>query len=105
MEWKTIFAEEILARGLDYYERGLVKDLKITGKYLKASVQGNDRYNVVLGYDLSTKQIKHIACDCPYALLGNNCKHLAAFFFYLEHTFNDFNTFKMNQHEIENRKK
>ena len=76
MEWKSLFRSRILERGYDYYLDGKV-DIKSVGREeIKADVFGTDAYNVVI--DIDNDRIFDMKCNCPYALDGKYCKHMAA---------------------------
>ena len=44
-----------------------------------ASVDGGTKYMVLI--EIDKNKIKKIACDCPHASKGSNCKHMAAVLF------------------------
>ena len=81
-DWKELFAPHILQRGRAYYKEGAVETLRWEGGVVKAVVLGSERYRVEI--DLEDGQIIGWFCDCPYALDGTPCKHLAAVFYELE---------------------
>jgi len=91
LDWESIFQKRILNRGFDYYERELVLNLEVSTSLLEANVQGSKLYAVDIGYNSIDKEITSLHCDCPHFESGYFCKHLAAFLFYLENKFNDFN--------------
>jgi len=76
MSWYQAFAEQILSRGLDYYQRGLVNKIDIREDFIEASVYGSRVYEVKI--KLEDGKITNMKCNCPYAYDGNNCKHMAA---------------------------
>ena len=76
MEWESYFYKRILDRGYDYYLDGCVEDLCITSNRIKAVVYGTHPYHVEI--KLNGNRIIGMSCDCPYALDGHNCKHMAA---------------------------
>ena len=76
MEWESYFYKRILDRGYDYYLDGCVEDLRITSNRIKAVVYGTHPYRVEI--KLNGNRIIGMSCDCPYALDGHNCKHMAA---------------------------
>ena len=80
-DWKELFAPHILQRGRAYYKEGSVETLRWEGGVVKAVVLGSERYRVEIG--LEDGQITGWFCDCPYALDGTPCKHLAAVFYEL----------------------
>ncbi len=64
----------ILARGLDYYERGQIASMSIEGEKIRARVNGSyGTYNVEIAIEDGTLQAD---CDCPYD--GYGCKHIVA---------------------------
>lgn len=73
----------ILKRGLDYYERGLVENVKASGETVTANVQGTESYAVVIDKDWFALAS---SCSCPYESL---CKHVAAVFFALYADYGD----------------
>lgn len=76
MEWETYFQKRILDRGYDYYFDDRVEDLRINSNRIKAVVNGTEFYHVEI--KLNGNKIIGMSCDCPYALDGHNCKHMAA---------------------------
>ena len=80
-DWKELFVPHILQRGRAYYKEGAVETLRWEGGVVKAVVLGSERYRVEI--DLEDGQITGWFCDCPYALDGTPCKHLAAVFYEL----------------------
>ncbi|WP_158589196.1 SWIM zinc finger domain-containing protein [Atopobacter sp. AH10] len=79
--WEDQFREVILDRGYDYYLLGRVKTVKRSGDHLEGRVEGAENfYQVDLLMD--EDEIEEAACDCPYALKGNFCKHMAAILFF-----------------------
>lgn len=74
--------DEILDRGLDYFETDSVTELEeiSVGKY-EALVEGSKDYTVRL--TLKDDIIENFDCDCPYNK-GPVCKHEVAVFYYLK---------------------
>lgn len=81
MNWKECFEARILARGSDYYERGLVSELSVDDNSVDAVVFGSEPYDVHI--ELHNGCVEEMYCDCPYAE-ENNCKHMAAVLYALE---------------------
>lgn len=79
MEWEDVFQSRILDRGYDYYQRGLVTNLKRTLDGVQATVKGSKTYHVTVF--VQNEQIIDAECNCPYAQGGNYCKHMAAVMF------------------------
>jgi len=100
LHWEEIFQERILNRGFDYYERGLVENLDVSMSSLEANVKGSKLYTVEIEYNSIDKEITELHCDCPHFESGYFCKHLAAFFFYLDNKFKDFKDLTINMQEI-----
>lgn len=77
MDWKQLFAPNILLRGKRYFEEGRVDVLGKNGIKYETTVFGS-------GNSYSVEIIKrpngtyHMFCNCPYARDGNRCKHMAA---------------------------
>lgn len=72
------FPTIIWRRGLEYYQDGLVSDLKydVSSDSCTATVHGMNDYSVRITLD--DGDIRYMTCDCPYATGGKNCKHMAA---------------------------
>ncbi len=67
---------EIIRRGRDYYNRGLVTITHFDGESATCSVRGTKTYTVTL--KAAGKSHPEVSCDCPYAAKGNVCKHIVA---------------------------
>lgn len=81
--WKDLFSEVILERGLDYYESGAVENLEITSRGYTAIVSGSEDYEVEIELD-DQGNICEMFCDCPYAEDGSYCKHMAGVLYAIE---------------------
>lgn len=79
MEWEDVFQSQILDRGYDYYQRGLVTNLKRTSDGVQATVKGSKTYHVTVS--VQNGQVVDAECNCPYAQGGKYCKHMAAVMF------------------------
>lgn len=77
--WKLLFKPWIIERGMKYCQDGLVAIIFQNDKQIVASVDGSEKYMVSIETD--ENKIKKIACDCPHASGGINCKHMAAVLF------------------------
>lgn len=75
-DWKLLFKPWIIERGIKYYQDGLVDVIYQNDKQIVASVDGSTKYMVSI--EIVKNKIKKIACDCPHASRGSNCKHIAA---------------------------
>ncbi len=81
-DWQEDFESAILDRGWGYYEEERVVSLKRRGDKVSAVVQGTADYDVEITFD--GDMITDLDCDCPYAVDGNLCKHMAAVLYALE---------------------
>lgn len=75
MDWKALFKPNILNGAQDYITSDAVKDYKDENGKITAKIEGIDTFNIEIMY---ADTIKGMKCSCPYALAGNNCKHMAA---------------------------
>lgn len=68
---------ESYRRGAAYFERGALKQLRRTGRVLRALCDGSraEPYRVVI--ELGGATVEHAHCSCPVGALGR-CKHVAA---------------------------
>lgn len=82
INWTSYFSTAILERGKKYYKRGLVQNVEKLGEKYTAEVIGSVPYQVAVwkkaGHQLG------MSCDCPYAMEGKKCKHMAALCMALE---------------------
>ena len=85
--WKLLFKTWIIERGMKYYEDGKVELIYKNDERVVASVDGSTKYMVLI--EIDKNKIKKIACDCPHASKGSNCKHMAAVLFKINEFFND----------------
>ena len=74
--WRNLFKPWILARGQEYYECGQVTELEDDGSIIRAQVSGSRAYQVEI--HRTGERVNRMSCDCPYAVGGENCKHMAA---------------------------
>ena len=82
MKWHTLFRQQILDRGIEYYEDGHVQDFSYSADEITAQVDGTDLYDVQITLD--GEEVTDMYCSCPYAVDGRNCKHMAAVLFQFE---------------------
>ena len=79
--WEKRFANHILNRGLEIYMRGNCEILEESEQCASVQVKSESRrntfYEVDFYFDARTKSFD-VYCDCPHALEGNHCKHMAA---------------------------
>lgn len=76
MDWELYFKDYILERGYRYFIDDQVSQIKTTDEGIMATVEGTVDYEVEIY--LNDRHIKGMFCSCPFADLGNNCKHMAA---------------------------
>lgn len=82
MDWEGLFAPQILERGYDYFEQGLVEGFKKTKTKVTAKVLGSEEYDVSI--KIKNDTVVDADCDCPYAMDGKYCKHMAAVLYFDE---------------------
>lgn len=82
--WRNLFKPWILARGQAYFECGQVVELKVVGPVVTAEVSGSNAYRVEI--QRSGERVTRMACNCPHAAGGENCKHMAAVLYALDET-------------------
>lgn len=75
-KWRNLFKPWILERGQEYYDCGQVVELEETNGVATAAVSGSQIYHVEICR--SREGVSRMSCDCPYAVGGENCKHMAA---------------------------
>lgn len=84
-DWEDMFRPHILERGYDYYMTGAVEGLQRPAPddtFYEAVVDGSRSYHVEIRYDRGS--VMDMQCDCPYAMDGKNCKHMAAVLYEIE---------------------
>lgn len=74
-----IFSRKDFARGREYYQRGQVADLQISGEpdreKVTCSVEGSEDYQVSMEF---IEDGVRVYCSCPRFADKHSCKHLAA---------------------------
>lgn len=81
--WRSLFSQNVLSRGREYYHAGKAKKLSLSEnpkdpaeEIYEATVRGTRNYHVrIQAYD---KEIESMSCTCPYSAEGNACKHEAS---------------------------
>ena len=71
------FNSVVLARGKDYYQRGLIEATEIDPSHVTAIAHGTRDYTVELTFSPRFTLAK-VSCNCPYHSAGHFCKHAAA---------------------------
>lgn len=102
MDWIDLFEEYIMNRGYAYYLQDTVTNVKMAAEKntVQAKVSGSEVYEVEISFAGSLEQITNMECDCPHFAAGHNCKHLAAFCFYLDDNFEGLAMAPQNPSEI-----
>ncbi len=81
-EFEQLIDENILKRGLAYFQGGAIKDFsEISNGEYEAIVSGTEEYTVQL--EINNNTVVEHNCDCPYDK-GPVCKHVIAVIFYLQ---------------------
>lgn len=83
--WENMFRPHILERGYEYYIMGSVLELGQLGSddtFYEARVEGSTEYHVTIQF--YNGMVSDMECDCPYAMDGHNCKHMAAVLYEIE---------------------
>ncbi len=80
--WKNSFSKTVLARGLQYYKSGRVRNIKQSGNSYTAVIKGTYNYDVT--FKLTDNNKAYLTCECPYAADGFRCKHMAALLYAIE---------------------
>lgn len=76
MNWRELFAHNILSRGHGYYLENAVENLQVSDTSISAVVLGTENYEVDIS--LNGEELTDMHCTCPYAADGKKCKHMAA---------------------------
>ncbi len=76
LHWQHLFSAAILQRGREYFRKNKVRSLIRDGDLYYGAVEGTEEYSVTIR--TKGEQVTDMFCDCPYALDGNHCKHMAA---------------------------
>ena len=82
LQWRYLFTQPILSRGMEYFRLGRVNNLKMENGMYGATVKGENTYCVLVS--LREDEVEWMDCDCPFAASGNHCKHMAAVMFAIE---------------------
>lgn len=91
IDWRPEFTQTIRSRGMDYYRRGTVNNLKQEGSSFSAEVTGSGarRYMTFAHLSEDFSRVERLSCTCPYAFEGNHCKHEAALMYLVEDKITD----------------
>lgn len=75
-DWRHLFRDVILERGLDYYANDRIVEFKKKDNCYTAIVEGEYRYLVQV--IMRGNKVFDVYCDCPYYVKGELCKHIVA---------------------------
>ncbi len=67
----SLFDKNMIARGITYFNKGIVDNLKKDGKFYYSTLKNIDNYHIKIQLN-DNNDIKSMYCDCPYE---GNCKH------------------------------
>lgn len=86
IDWRPEFTQTIRSRGMDYYRRDKVKNLKQDENFFSAEVSGSSgrRYMTFATLSDDFTRLERLSCTCPYAEDGSHCKHEAALMYLIE---------------------
>lgn len=73
-EIRSLCTEQSFRRGVNYYRGERIRELRVDGGEVRATVRGTHDYDVSI--DVETDRIR-AACSCPYDYAGE-CKHVVA---------------------------
>ena len=83
-DWEKYFSGQILSKGYRYYKTGRVNAENDKDELtVYADVQGTEIYDTRVNY--SKYPSFGMYCDCPYAMDGHYCKHMAAVLYSMEY--------------------
>lgn len=74
------FSRKVLNKGWQYYDNCFVDDISVDQDIYSAIVHGSADYDVSV--NIHKENFLNGKCNCPYALEGHNCKHMAALLCY-----------------------
>jgi len=81
IDFENEYSKTILKRGLDYYNDGCVKKVRVKDSAIGAIVEGTNSYYVSI--EMKGEKIVDTNCDCPYFYEHDECKHITAVLYYL----------------------
>ena len=87
--WKTIFSDELISEGTQYFKQGKAKKLSEEAYGFSVVVRGSRNYRVRLYEGEDLFEIRYMECSCDQASTGKLCKHMAAALLLLEDTYLD----------------
>ncbi len=76
MIWENYFSKSILERGREYYDSGLVYNLKYDKGFASGDVFGTRTHLVIMRK--KSDGSANFTCSCPYVKNGIYCMHMAA---------------------------
>ncbi len=96
IDFESDFLDYILTRGYEYYIDNKVSNVVVKDNFIKATVEGNNKYKVNL--KIQDNVFIDGKCSCPYYDSNGYCKHMAAVLYYVNN--NDLNKKVNNLEDI-----
>lgn len=85
--WKTIFSDELISEGTQYFKQGKAKKLSEEDYGFSVVVRGSRNYRVRIYENDDPFVISYMECNCDQSAAGKPCKHMAAALLLLEDTY------------------
>ena len=94
------FSRKVLNKGWQYYDNCFVDDISVDQDIYSAIVHGSADYDVFV--NIHKGNFLNGKCNCPYALEGHNCKHMAALLYAItdENKVNEIDNTKDNSFSL-----
>ncbi len=94
------FSRKVLNKGWQYYDNCFVDDISVDQDIYSAIVHGSADYDVSV--NIHKGNFLNGKCNCPYALEGHNCKHMAALLYAItdENKVNEIDNTKDNSFSL-----
>lgn len=94
------FSRKVLNKGWQYYDNCFVDDISVDQDIYSAIVHGSADYDVSV--NIHKENFLNGKCNCPYALEGHNCKHMAALLYAItdENKVNEIDNTKDNSFSL-----
>ena len=94
------FSRKVLNKGWQYYDNCFVDDISVDQDIYSAIVHGSADYDVSV--NIHKGNFLNGKCNCPYALEGHNCKHMATLLYAItdENKVNEIDNTKDNSFSL-----
>lgn len=76
--YDNLFFDKIIERGIEIYLSDKITDLNQEDNIFDCKIEGSDIYEVSVSFKNSSDEVDTMACTCPFAKEGSNCKHMYA---------------------------